>query len=60
MTLSLYIPTTWSTIFNAFWSQLHLKPMNYKLLYSSDILNNELFNKELDKKQLFCRPKPRI
>ena len=60
MTFSFYIPTTRSTIFNAFWSRLRLEPMNFKFLYSSDILNNELFNKELDKKPLFCRPKPRI
>lgn len=60
MTFSAHFSTSWSTIFNGFWSQGLRESMNFKLLYSLDILNNELFNKELDKKPLFCRPKPRI
>jgi hypothetical protein len=36
------------------------KPPLFQIVHVSDILNNELFNKELDKKPLFCRPKPRI
>lgn len=60
MTFNVRVLTGWGTNFNVFCSQLLLEPMNFKLLYSLDILNNELFNKELDKKPLFCRPKPRI